>query len=646
MKPSILIIIMDFLVSSLLLLVNGPVERHEIVSSYELSQAAEPSEFSLEEVQKMEAQWSKDYQEKVRISQLLSQDSLIKVERERNQELARMNGELGESVVRKEQLIDKQQLALNEWDAQIRETKKARDVLSAANVEMKKAISGQKEVIEEKNTAIESKNKEITALREAEEQKELLLAQVENKTSKLEAEKVSLTSDLKEREKALLSQQETIARLSQSNEQLQELSKKQQAIETLATDISFKISDVQQGQEKAQTKLDEMAQGQALIAQRVETINRNQEEMKATVDSLKKFSEQLPEEIRKESERVLSSQNMMLDNLSSLSELLVKMSDELSSEERKALYDKVGQLLAQQHDLQNSMQSIVESNSSQEKTVESIGELDKRQAEMKVGVKDLAGKLEDVEARRSNHFLAFRDARVELMVTIKEKDSGPTSWIDPDDVKQIETYPPVLQTREGPIIALTSHDLGLDWREIDGDVYEFNMVVAKRGDNPFSLNLKSPILISSGDKNIALLQLRSMGSKGLDSMKPMRLIGRQALERRGTQDLYLFKRTSQGLSFGVEASFDLKDSNYLILKTQSGLSDKFFNAFSSKSSTPERGDFIVTFDGEMVGILTGTDRCHILDEATISSTSRTIPTDNLQSFVEETKHYQQDMKGR
>lgn len=676
MKPSILIIIMDFLVSSLLLLVSSPVERQEFVTSYEISHTAESSEFSLEAVQEMEVQWNKDYQEKARIAQLFSQGSLIKEERERSQELARMNSELGESVTRKEWLIGKQQLALNERDAQIKETLKARDELSAANEEMKQTISRQEKMIEEKSGAVESKSKEITALKETKEQKELLLAQVENKASLLEAEKASLTSDLREREKALLSQQETIAKLSQSNEQLKELSKKQQAIETLTTDISSKISDVQQGQKetktlavdikkdqeqisskisdvqqgqvKTQTKLDEMAQGQALIAQRVETINRNQVEMKATVNSLEKFSERLPEEIRKESERVISSQNRMQDNLSSFGELLSRVSDEMSTEERTALSDRVGQLLAQQQELQKRMQSIIENNVNQERTVERIGELGKEQAAMNEGLKDLGGKLEDVEARRSNHFLAFRDARIELMVTIKEKDLGAISWINPDDIKQIETYPPVLQTKDGPLIAMSSYDLGLDWSEIssDGDVYEFSMVVAKRGDNPFSLNLKSPILISSGDMKIALLQMRSAEGSGFDSMKPMRLVGRQALERRGTKDLYLFKRTSQGLSFGVEASFDLKDSNCLMLKTPSGLSDKLLNAFSSKNSAPERGDFIITSEGEMVGILTDTDRCHILDETSISSTSRIIPTDNLQSFVQEIKRYQQDVKGR
>jgi len=91
----------------------------------------------------------------------------------------------------------------------------------------------------------------------------------------------------------------------------------------------------------------------------------------------------------------------------------------------------------------------------------------------------------------------------------------------------------------------------------------------------------------------------------------------------------VFKTTAAGLSFEVETSPDLADPQYLVIKrTVRGIASWFENpAFRA-----DAGDYVVTSDGKLVGIMVNRERCLILTKDNITGCATTVPLSDKQQF--------------
>ena len=136
-----------------------------------------------------------------------------------------------------------------------------------------------------------------------------------------------------------------------------------------------------------------------------------------------------------------------------------------------------------------------------------------------------------------------------------------------------------------------------------------------------------------------------LAAAGITNIAPMKILGRSALEKRGTGGLHLFKRSSEGLSFAVEASFDMSDPRYLVIRRNvRAWASIFQNAFTNPNARPETGDFVVTEEGAFVGLMVDNQRCLVLDTAPLAAGARAIPLDTVKAFVDQVNQFRRSLK--
>jgi len=418
------------------------------------------------------------------------------------------------------------------------------------------------------------------------------------------------------------------------------LQKSQELMTSQLQEVQRGVSSVKQGQTKTEAKLAEMAQGQKVIAERLGQMQSSQTDLQSSLETLEKFARELPPEMQKQTNRLLEAQTQMQHNAEALLPVLERLAQDRKAEVNKALAQKMEVLLAQQKKLQQDLQALATKSPDPQAAGERLQETGKGQEAMAKGLKDLADKVEELEAKKSRFFLSFREARVELMTRMKERNVWPKSWIKTDDIWQKEIYPPALVLNNRQFIVAYYQDVGLHWSEIDGNVYEISFTLGKRGDAPFSFPLSGPIHILDKERHIVLIDLtpRDPGdARVLSQIKPMQMISRPNLEKRGTKQIYLFKRTLQGLSFEVEASLDMQDAHHLIVKRNPAArkADRFI---------PEAGDFLVTAEGEMVGMMIDQERGYLLSAETLALSGTVIPLDDIKAFAARASRYQRELR--
>ena len=116
----------------------------------------------------------------------------------------------------------------------------------------------------------------------------------------------------------------------------------------------------------------------------------------------------------------------------------------------------------------------------------------------------------------------------------------------------------------------------------------------------------------------------------------MELAGPEAPLQADGRKLQIFKGTSAGLSFEADTSPDLSDSRYLVVKRQlRGVAAWFENP----AYRADIGDYVVTTDGKLVGVMVTREKCFILSKENMGTCKLTLPLADRQQFQRAIRDY-------
>jgi hypothetical protein len=225
-----------------------------------------------------------------------------------------------------------------------------------------------------------------------------------------------------------------------------------------------------------------------------------------------------------------------------------------------------------------------------------------------------------------------KGARLELQVNILKRyteDSLTTRF-------KGAAYPPSVRVEGKLFVVANYQNLGFAWGALAADtvspgtVVELQYTLGRRGDPPWSAALTVPACVMKADARVVALPLESLAS----GQTPLELAAPGAAYQQGK--LHIFKSTVAGLSFEIETTPEMTDSRYLTVKrTLRGVAAWFENP----AYRPDTGDYIVTADGKLVGIMISRDKCFLLGKDDFQNCAMTIPLTDKQQFQRAVEQY-------
>jgi len=590
MRPAILIIIMDFLVSSLLLFITGPDNWQ--VAAGAGGRAAMAPDFAPAAIADMEALWMRESQDALISRKLLTQEKTI----------AQLN-------------------------------RKSSD-LEFVKSSLETALSSQRQELQTRQQELEQKAKEAEAL-------------------KLEQQRMAAT--VQEREKTITSQQESIASLAKNTRSLEEINKKQEQVQIALKDIqsdqktiSTNLLTLQQQEAATQVKITDVAERQALMNTRIGDLHTAQARMESTLQSVNTLAANLPQAMRASLQDIAANQQQLEASVSSLAESVPTLDTVGTPTEFKGFDDKLDALAAQHKALQNALQTVITGRTDQ--LASGIAAVRHNQDELQSQIKGLASKVEDIGVKRPGPFRHFRGARVELRVSLTQEYRDSDISGQQLDTHASVVYPPLLSATGGLWLAAGYKDMGLNWPGASSSLRHVYYRIARRGGTETSTLLKGPLQALTDNPRVVLVGFNAtndpqLAAAGITNIAPMKILGRPALEKRGTGGLHLFKRSSEGLSFAIEASFDMNDPRYLVIRRNvRAWASIFQNAFTNPNARPEAGDFVVTEEGAFVGLMVDNQRCLVLDTSPLAAGARAIPLDTVKAFADQVNQLHRSLK--
>lgn len=252
------------------------------------------------------------------------------------------------------------------------------------------------------------------------------------------------------------------------------------------------------------------------------------------------------------------------------------------------------------------------------------------------GLSQVDAKLARTEARQIGPFTRFRDARVSLDVALSAQRVGNDAAAR--SAKPYATratlHAPLFATPGGRWLAVHADELGIAWPS-DYRVTAVNFQVAPPGTNGAAAVLPGPLLVAAGELHIAFVRLPDGAT--LPGVTPTPLLGRPGLEKRGLRDIYLFKRSIEGLGAPVEVALDLNRPGYLLIRKNYRGWINFLarNLVVSAEAQPEAGDCLVTAEGELVGLMLDDTHGFILSESDLTTPGCVIPLADPAAFGRE-----------
>ncbi|HTS16417.1 MAG TPA: hypothetical protein VMP11_02480 [Verrucomicrobiae bacterium] len=557
MKTSILIVMLDFLVCSLLLFVIGTGGEH---TQFETSAPKAPqlhAEFTPAAMQAQQEAWNRDYEQQSLLTQLNTASA-------ENQQL---------------------RSRLNETTASLAEQQ--------ANL---KAITEEKTQTEKKLSTIEQQLTRVTEERQKAQQEgeaaKQSLARLENEEARLQQERSQLTQQAQQLGQTVASQQATISTLSQ---------------QVLAS------------QERVATQLGDVA--------------KEQEQMGSTLAQLNDFARTLPAAIQQSVGGVHDEQQAMQQNLAAMAEDVKGLRSSLNGDERTGLGQAMEDIAKSQQDLQSKLDALMRSGQS-DQIAQSLNAIEAGQDALRQQTAKLGNQIESIKARGPGPYKAFKGARLDLQVALAKSDANERTMVH--HFRSV-AYPPVVNVDGRSFIVVNDHTLGFDWWALgsgDGEITQINYSIGRAGDTPWSVALTGPACALQGDPHVIAVEL----NQPVPGAGTMQLAGSDAALQADPQHrLYVFKSTATGLSFDVDTAPDLSDPRYLVIKrSMRGVAAWFENP----AYRADTGDYVVTSDGKLVGIMVSRERCFILTKDTFGACAMTVSLNDGRQFLRSIEQFQ------
>lgn len=618
MRPSLLVIIMDFLVSSLLLFVTGPGGREEGLGrrAARAPAATEAApEFAPAAVVEMEQQWTREYQQQLAETKISTQADQLALLDARGRELAAAHAQLAGQVARQNTELERRQGAMTHMTATIG----ALHAEQAREEEALQAMRRQAELLaQEKNT--------VMAARDVVQQRAAALAaakaETERKLQEAEARRQELAEQAALLRKRLAEQTETIRR------QTDTLASQQQTI---------------------REDLRGLAQTQTRIEDKAETIRRGQAEMQNTLAQFQLFAAGLPKEWKESAQRIAEQQARLTTAVTGLTAMVQSQNPAQNAAEQQVVRDRIGTLTDLSRDLSRQLSTVATTGLDTGRIGEDLRIVRSQQQELQTEIGGLASKLGEMETRQIGPFNKFRDARIAVSTTLTAAKIGVANR--PPSSFNATTHAPLLYAGDRFWLVMHVGDLGVTWYDLNSDLDRLGFSVIVPGLQAVPMTIHGPVHTLAAEPHLALLDLRQepaiMAALADHSrVKPALLLGRAGFEKRGVRDLYLFKRTAEGLGFTVDIAPDLDHPGYLVLRNTynrfiSFLATQFVTAAAARA---EAGDFIITSGGAVVGVMVDDQRAYVLSDADFATGGRAISLATPREFSNDALELRKTLK--
>ena len=169
--------------------------------------------------------------------------------------------------------------------------------------------------------------------------------------------------------------------------------------------------------------------------------------------------------------------------------------------------------------------------------------------------------------------------------------------------------------------------LGFNWWALDNEseITQLKYTISRVGDTPWTGALTGPACALRADPHVVAVEL----SQPMPGVSTMELAGPDAIVQNDQHRLYVFKSTAAGLSFEIDTAPDLADPRYLVIKrAMRGVAAWFENP----AYRADVGDYVVSSDGKLVGIMVSRERCFILGKDNLTDCALSIPLTDPTQF--------------
>jgi hypothetical protein len=555
MKTSILIVMLDFLVCSLLLFVIGTGGEHTQFETSAPKASRVHEEFTPAAMQAQQEEWNRDYEQQSLLTQLNSAST-------ENQQL---------------------RTRLNETATTLAQQEASLKAVAEEKAQTEKALSN----VQQQLTRVSEERQK--AQQEGEAAKESL-AKLQSEEAKLQQERSQLTQQAQQLGQTVASQQATISTLSQQ---------------------------VLSSQERVESQLTDVAKGQ--------------QEMGTTLAQLDVFARTLPATIQKNVSGVHDEQQAMLQNLAAMAENVKGLQSELNGDEKGGLGQAMEDIARGQQDLQSKLDALMKAGQG-DQIAQSLNAIEAGQDALRQQTAKLGAQIESIKARGPGPYKAVKGARLGLQIAIAETDSSKEF---PISHFRSTAYPPVVNVGGRSFVVANSQTLGFTWWALDSDsqITELKYTLTRAGDTPWSGALTGSACALRADPHVVAVEV-SQPPPGVSTME---LAGPDAIVQNDQHRLYVFKSTAAGLSFEIDTAPDLADARYLVIKrAMRGVAAWFENP----AYRADTGDYVVTSDGKLVGIMVNRERCFILSNDSLTDCALAVPLTDGRQFLHATSELQ------
>jgi predicted nuclease with TOPRIM domain len=558
MKTSILIVMLDFLVCSLLLFVIGTGGKQT-----QFATSAPPAvheAFSVAALQAQQEEWNRDYEQQALRAQLNTTTT----------ENEQLRGRLTEtSATLAAQEANLKALAEEKARVEVARTQTEQALTTVAS-QLARATAEQSKLQQEGDAAKESLVKVQTEL-----------TGLQTEQSKLQTEKTQLEQHAQQLGQTVASQQATISTLSE---------------------------EVRASQTRVEAQMGDVA--------------KEQQEMGSTLGRLDEFARTLPATIQKNVAGVHDEQQAMQQNVAALAEDVKGLQAGLNADEKSRLMQAVSDVAKGQQDLQSRLDTLIKAGQN-DQIGQSLNTIESGQEALRQQTAKLGDQIESIKARGPGPFKAVKGARLELLVAIAKRDSAesPTSRF------KSAAYPPVVNVGGHSFVIANYQTFGFGWWALSaiGEITQLKYTVDKAGETPWTGALSAPACALRADPHVVAVEL----SGAVPGLATMELAGPEAVLQTDQRKLQVFKSTAAGLSFEADTSPDLADPRYLVVKRPlRGVASWFENP----AYRADTGDYVVTSDGKLVGIMVGRERCFVLTKDNLVNCAATIPLADARQF--------------
>lgn len=612
MRPALLVIIMDFLVSSLLLFISGPGTREEGLPRRARgpTAAATAPEFAPAAILEMEQQWAREYQQQLAEAKISSQAEALNLMELRGREQTAARAQLEGEVAQREAELERRGQAITQLTDAVgglRAEREKQDAALQATRQQATALAGEKSALTAARDALAAAKAETERkLQEAEARKQDLLAQ----TAQLRMNLAEQAAVIHRQTQTLASQQQTI------RDDLRHLSSTQTRIEGKA-----------------------------------DAIQRGQAEMQNALARFQLFADSLPKEWKSTAQLIAGDQARLMSAVTGLTAMVQTQNPAAPGPEQQLINERIKELTDLNRDLTRQLTVLSTNGFDGGAFGAELRAVRAQQTQLQTGIGGLATRLGEMETRQIGPFGKFRDARIGVRTALTAAKVGGLNAPGPAPSSfKSTTYAPMVYSGDRFWLVLHAGDLGVTWRDLADDLDRLAfeaLIPGVTAPQP----LQGPARPLGSEARLVLLDLRQetavMGALGgATRVKPAALLGRAGLEKRGARDLYVFKRTGEGLGFAVELAPDLTKPGYLTLRSTY---NRFMNFLatqfvSTAAQRPEAGDYVVSAEGAVVGVMVDDQRAYVLGDADFAAGARAISLGTPRDFARDALELRNTLK--